>query len=366
MVTPPAASPSPSPPNASARIPSLDGLRGVAIALVLIGHFSYGLKFLPPTVLGLLGNGKLGVNVFFVLSGYLIYSLSAREVRETGAFSWRNFYLRRVLRIFPCFYLFIVVLLVLKSLGLVQLAGSTLASAATFTLNYAHLWIREAASPDYHVVGHYWTLALEEQFYLTWPLLMLLFVRGRLLPVLVGVIVLAPVSRIVCYYLMPESRGQLGMMFHTAFDSIAAGVLLGEMLAAERPRQILLRLAGNGLLVAGAIVFVFLISPLVGGRLRGTYTATIGPTLDLACLTVIITAAVHFPGTLLHRFLNWGPLAFVGVISYSLYVWNNLFLYDHGWTVQSPPWNLACVFGLAILSHYFVEKPFLQLKKKLR
>ncbi|MBS0661212.1 MAG: acyltransferase [Verrucomicrobia bacterium] len=346
------------------RIPSLDGLRGISILLVLCGHASYGLTWIPQPILAYAGNGRLGVMVFFLLSGYLIYSLSVREVLATGRFDWRAFYLRRVLRIFPCFYVFILTVVVLRSLGLVDLSLSTLLSAATFTLNYGHLWAGSTPSPDYHVVAHYWTLALEEQFYLTWPVLMLLFLRRQLRSALVAVMLLAPVSRVACYYLMPESRGQLGMMFHTAFDLIAGGVLLGELLAGGRPREILLRLARQGWLVAGAIVFVLVLSPMLFQRWHGSYAITVGATLDMACLALIITAAVHYPGTLLHRLLNWRPLAFVGTISYSLYVWNNLFLYEHGWRVQQMPWNLLCLFALAIASHYLVERPFLRLKPK--
>jgi peptidoglycan/LPS O-acetylase OafA/YrhL len=215
------------------------------------------------------------------------------------------------------------------------------------------------------VIGHYWTLALEEQFYLTWPVLMLLFARRRLLPVLAVIMLLAPILRVACYFLTPGSRGQIAMMFHTGFDAIAAGVLLGELLRRPSAKAWLENLAANRWVLGTAILFPVVISPLLVNHFRGAYEITIGKSLELACLVIVVTAAVSFPGTLLFRFLNWRPLVFVGILSYSLYVWNNLFLYSAGhWRVNSLPFNFLCVLGMALASHYLVERPFLQLKDR--
>lgn len=361
----PVGNPPPAVPAPSSRIPSLDGLRGIAILCVLLGHGSYSLSLLPGPFFTFAGNGALGVSIFFVLSGFLIYNLSVREFQKTGGFSWKQFYLRRVLRIFPCFYLFIAVILVLKTMGKLTLTWPMIIGAGTFSQNYVHLWSNLSGPSDYFVIGHYWTLALEEQFYLTWPVLMLLFARKKLLPVLVVIMVLAPFLRIACYFLTPGSRGQIAMMFHTGFDSIAAGVLLGELLQRARPRAWLTALAANRLVILGAILFVVFISPLLAAHFRGSYEITIGKSLVLACLCVIITSAVSFPGTLLYQFLNWRPLVFIGVLSYSLYVWNNLFLYSDGhWRINSFPFNFICLVGMALASHYCVERPFLRLKDR--
>jgi peptidoglycan/LPS O-acetylase OafA/YrhL len=348
------------------RIPSLDGLRGIAILTVVIGHGSYCLALLPAFIITFAGNGQLGVSIFFVLSGFLIFNLSAREFQKTGEFNWKLFYFRRVLRIFPCFYFFIAVIVLLKCLGALNLTGEMIFGAATFSLNYLHLWYHWSSGSDYFVIGHYWTLALEEQFYLTWPVLMLLFVRRKLLAVLIVIMVLAPFLRVACYHWMPGSRGQIAMMFHTGFDSIAAGVLLGELLLRPQFKVWLQKIAASRLLLCGAILFPLIISPLLAGHFRGAYSITIGKSLDLACICIVITAAVSFPGTLLFRFLNWRPLVFIGVLSYSLYVWNNFFLNSGGhWLVNRFPLNFLCAFGMALASHYLVERPFLKLKDHL-
>jgi peptidoglycan/LPS O-acetylase OafA/YrhL len=148
------------------------------------------------------GNGALGVSIFFLLSGFLIYSLSSREYQKTQEFDWKQFYIRRVLRIFPCFYFYVFVILALAHLGRITVTDRTIVSAATFTLNYHHLWDRWPVGLDYPVIGHYWTLALEEQFYLMWPLLMLLLVRRKLVAVLTGLIVVAPLIGIVSFNLL--------------------------------------------------------------------------------------------------------------------------------------------------------------------
>jgi peptidoglycan/LPS O-acetylase OafA/YrhL len=348
------------------RIPGLDGLRGIAILLVVIGHGSYALSVIPGTVLTFFGNGHLGVNIFFVLSGFLIFSLSAREFQKTGAFNWKLFYLRRVLRIFPCFYFFVAVLLLLNCLGVVDLTWQMILGAGTFSINYLHLWYHWGHGTDYFVIGHYWSLALEEQFYLTWPLLMLLFARRKLIPVLAVIMLLAPLIRVACYHWTPNSRGQIDMMFHTGFDSIAAGVLLGELLLRPNFKAWLEKIAGNRLILAAAIIFPLFISPVLNEHFRGAYSLPVGKSLELVCICIVITAAVSFPETLLFRFLNWQPLVFVGVLSYSLYVWNNLFLNSGGhWLVNRFPFNFLCAGGMALASHYLVEKPFLKLKDRL-
>jgi peptidoglycan/LPS O-acetylase OafA/YrhL len=348
------------------RIPSLDGLRGVAILMVLIGHVAHSLPSQFAPLLRFAGNGKLGVKIFFVLSGFLIYSLSIREVEKTGVFNWRQFYLRRVLRIFPCFYLYLAVVLYMVAVGMISLSWQMIVSAATFSLNYRPIWDHSVGTHDYDAIGHYWTLALEEQFYLTWPLLMVLFMKRKLLHLLVFVMILAPFIRVVSYFLMPAFRGEIGMMFHTGFDSIAAGVLLGELLKRELFRKYLERLASGRWVVLGVVFFLVFISPILSDNFRGGYDIIFGASLDLIALSILITAAVSFSGSSLFRLLNWRPLVYVGVLSYSLYVWNNLFLLGGGRWYNVFPYNFAALAVMALLSHYLVEKPFLRLKRHIQ
>lgn len=344
------------------RIPSLDGLRGIAILMVLIAHSEKGLPSLYAPIFQFAGNGVLGVSIFFVLSGFLIYNLSIHEIENTGSFNWRQFYLRRALRIFPCFYLYIAALLGLMSVGVVALSWQMIVSAATFSLNYRHVWDHTGAGYNYEVIGHYWTLALEEQFYLTWPFLIVLFKKGKLIPVLWAIMILSPLIRAACYFAAPDSRGQIGMMFHTSFDFIAAGVLLGELLRKAPSKNRIESLASRQWIVWSALFFLVFISPVLTARFGGQYALTVGRFVELILLWIVIAAAVSFPQTLLFRLLNWRPLAYVGILSYSLYVWNNLFLLGGGQWYNNFPCNFLGVIVMALLSHYCVEKPFIRLK----
>jgi peptidoglycan/LPS O-acetylase OafA/YrhL len=351
----------------SRRIAGLDGLRGIAVLFVLMEHGAYSLFKLDWPVAPYIGNGALGVSIFFVLSGYLIYELSAREFDKTGAFNWKAFYLRRILRIFPCFYSYLIVVLVLTGLGLLVLTRPVLLSVATFSLNYRHLWDHTNELHNYYVIGHYWTLALEEQFYLTWPLLMFFLSRKRLLPLMVAVILLAPFIRVFCYFATPGSRAQIGMMFHTGFDSIAMGVCLGELLRRSNWKVRLQTLARNGWVIGSAIIFLALVSPWLSLHFKGTYSITIGKTLELACIAIIITAAVSSSAPRLAAILNWRPLAYIGVLSYSLYVWNPLFLNaETHWPINAFPWNFIGIFAAGAFSYYVIERPVLRLKERLR
>ena len=353
--------------NEPRRISGLDGLRGIAVLFVLLEHGCYSFLKLDWPVAPYIGNGALGVNIFFVLSGYLIYELSAREFEKTGAFNWKAFYLRRILRIFPCFYSYLAVVLILAGLGLLTLTRPVIFSVATFSLNYRHVWDHSSELYNYYVVGHYWTLALEEQFYLTWPLLMFLLPRKRLLPLMVAVIALAPFIRVFCYFFTPGSRAQIGMMFHTGFDSIAMGVLLGELCRRPQWKARLQTLARNPWVLAGSGIFLVLVSPWLVIHLKGNYSITIGKTLELMCIAIIIIAAASASSPRLSAVLNWRPLMFIGVLSYSLYVWNPLFLnMQTHWILNVFPLNFIGLFAAGAFSYYLIERPVLRLKERLR
>lgn len=349
----------------SGRIPSLDGLRGIAILMVILGHGYY--SFPLPSYLAILSNGRLGVKIFFVLSGFLIYNLTIKELRSTGSFDWRHFYLRRVLRIFPCFYFYFFAILALSFFGPYVLGWPMLLGAGTFTLNYRHLWDQWSPTPsDYPVIGQYWTLALEEQFYLFWPLLVHFICKGSLQSLLIIAILSAPIIRIITYFLMPDSRGQLLMMAHTGFDSIAVGVLLGELMVRTKSRQLLTSFATKPWLLYLSLIILCFISPAMAQRFGGTYSVTFGATIDLIAIASLILVAVKTEGTLLFRFLNWRPLMFIGTLSYSLYVWNPLFLYqDSPIPLNYAPWNFIFAFAASLLSHFAIERPFLRLKDRI-
>ena len=356
------------------RIASLDGLRAIAIVLVLIGHGSYSLPW--PTQNMFLENGRLGVRIFFVLSGFLIYTLSAREITRHGSFSVKHFYLRRIIRIFPAFYTYLILIAICSAVGYLDVSWSSLICAGTFTMNVESLWggwFSTAATGSgtlaTWVVLHYWTLAVEEQFYLSWPIVIWLRSRNWLWGVLWCIMILGPVSRVLMHVTYPSLRSSIDFLL--SYDSIAGGVLLGmcherwpafkSMLSSpiQKWRHQLAVLACFGL-----IVFT---SPLLNAQFREFYRVPIRQSLEIGVIMLLITLLIQPQQSWYFKFLNHPAITTLGVISYSLYLYNMLFLDEsrQDWMTQSPQ-NFGFLFAAAIVSYHMIEKPFFHLRRYAR
>ncbi|NNU33630.1 acyltransferase [Mucilaginibacter sp. S1162] len=142
-------------------IPSLDGLRGVSIIMVVVSHLTLSSNYFYTMIF----NGPLGVNIFFVISGFLITSLCLKEKLLTGTISLKDFYIRRVLRIFPVAYLYIAVVFILDHFFHLQIAWFQYLAALFYIMNFSYF----RAHGDTVQLGHYWSLSIEEQFYIIFP-----------------------------------------------------------------------------------------------------------------------------------------------------------------------------------------------------
>jgi peptidoglycan/LPS O-acetylase OafA/YrhL len=327
-------------------------LRAVSILLVLCSHL-YGTAGFPPMPRWVGSFGEFGVRVFFVISGYLITTLLLAEHAKTGTISLRGFYVRRVYRIFPAFYAFIAVVAALAAAGVLELMPGDLLHAVTFTMNHhAHrAWW----------VGHLWSLSVEEQFYLIWPTLLLAAgLRGGL-KVAAATVVLAPVARVAIFRLLPQAREGVGEVFPTICDSIAVGCLLagGRSYLSGQPRY--LRMLQSPLAMFLPVA-AFLVHQLY--RYPSVYLP-VGHTAVNVALALYIDRVVRFPGGLDGRLLNTAPMELVGKLSYSLYLWQQLFLNRAS---PSPlcafPLNVALAAAAAALSYYGVEQTFLNLRAR--
>jgi peptidoglycan/LPS O-acetylase OafA/YrhL len=275
------------------RIAPLDGLRGIAILMVLLGHGFYSLPSAIQPLVAPFSSGKTGVLIFFVLSGFLIHLVSTKEMeRSGGGFSLARFYFRRVLRIFPAFYFYLLVVSALVLLGLVKIPGSLVAIAASFLSNYV-VFFPITESTDYFVLGHYWTLALEEQFYLTWPLLIFLLRREWLIPFLLSVMAAMPVLRVLSYYAFPSLRGQLEMMFHTAMDGIAMGVLLGEMNRASKWFASFKKFSSRSSVLLAAGIWILVVSPFLAEKFGNGYSITVGKLVTMIAISILVLGAFN-------------------------------------------------------------------------
>ncbi|ACB76035.1 acyltransferase family protein [Opitutus terrae] len=344
------------------RIDTLDGLRGIAILLVLAGHTVANLQplgWLETPWIRALANPGGGVRLFFVLSGYLITHLLLQEQAATGSIGLLQFYRRRALRIWPAFYAYLLTLVLLALWFPTGLNVGTFTAAATFTWNYASFWAVPPPEGTWNL-GHLWTLALEQQFYLLWPLALIVFPR-RALWIAVALVIWCPLARVGTYYLFPAQRGLLAMMFHTGIDSLMAGCAAALLLQSAAWRERLLRC---GRLAGSAALWLLVLSPLAALHVRG-FGVSAGFTLDAAAAALLIAWMHRAPPAWAQALLGRGPLRMLGLISYSLYLWQQLFLSPDGWLAQGrllAP--LLAALAAAVLSYRLVEKPLLGLKDR--
>jgi peptidoglycan/LPS O-acetylase OafA/YrhL len=337
------------------RLPSLDGWRGIAILMVIIGHeIMYRIQsgLLPQTsLLSFFAWHVYGVQAFFVISGFIITWLLIKEENTYGRISLKGFYLRRFLRIVPPLFAYLFILFLLAHLFPHKIISKIVWFKAIFFLtnfmSFGFSWN----------TLHLWSLAIEEQYYLFWPVIF----RIRKLSVLIAVlfICIAPILRVIEY----RHPGSIGIYsFFIRSDSIFIGALFAlynNKIKAMRNTIIeWLILAATVLCVLAEKTHVFIFSSL-----------TIPFCISFFSLSVVILIKWSMvEGTLLYRFLNNRPLVWIGKISYGLYLWQQLF-YPYsvlGTCIATRfPFNFICMFLCAFLSYQFIEKPVLKLRKKI-
>lgn len=341
----------------SGRIPYLDGLRAFSIATVVLGHSKDFIPFFKTKAaipVDAVADGRFGVRVFFVLSGFLITTLLLNEIEKTGRISITGFYERRIARIFPAFYTYLLTLLVLSMFHVIGMNWQDMVTAVTYTWNYGSLW-GVPSGPTGEVLGHLWTISLEEQFYLFWPACLIFAGTRRARGVAIACVSIFPLLRIASYFLIPSTRGQLIMMFHTGADTILWGAIAAFACqggALERMRDTKYRAAVPWL----CALAVFVIRPILEFKIRGA-AVIISPTLESICIVLFIFWLLSGEGGFLRRGLDSWPMVQLGLISYSLYLWQQLFTMCDKLYFLSLPVRLLCALTVAILSYRFIEIP---------
>lgn len=327
--------------------PGLDGLRGVAILLVLAGHAA-----LP----GFPEGGLVGTSLFFVLSGFLITSLLLDEARDSGRISVRRFYWRRGLRLLPAFLTLVVVVSVYTVLA--GRSGEALRNGA-FAISYAANW---PLSQGAYIgpLSHSWSLAIEEQFYLAWPLLLVGALRLRLSMRWIAALLLvaATSSAVVAVLLVGagEPTARLAFGSDTRAQALLIGCLLAVAVSAGWWRRF------SRFAVAGAIVALVLATiGFSGGQL-----IPIALPMIAAASAILVGAALGLAGR--GSALTSPPLVGIGRISYGLYLWHYPIMWELGGALSEmplllrAPLLLALSFAAALISYRVIEAPFLRLK----
>jgi len=342
------------------RIPSLDGLRAISISLVVVGHWAE-LTY-HSDVAGAFAN--LGVRIFFIISGYLITTLLLKEHAKTSTIGLREFYVRRAYRILPAAFAFMLpVFLIFWH----DLRWYHMAAAALYVTNFdfTHPWF----------LGHLWSLSVEEQFYFLWPGVLKRWF-GHRVAILAGVIAFAPAYRVACHFL--GMHGRADETFPAVADILAIGCLLAVVEHATRvptsraecAREIGHPAAGMGhpAVFLSAIQSRWALLMILPVALVPIYVGLLHFHIT-ALLLLVLWPLMHFSiaGLLWHvvqqpyRILNVEPVVWLGKISYSLYLWQQLFIFGQ----HARPWyGVFFAVGLASASYYLVEQPMLRLRER--
>jgi peptidoglycan/LPS O-acetylase OafA/YrhL len=351
------------------RVQELTGLRAIAVTMVVVGHAQRMLAggytgFLMP--LRLFSDGSLGVRVFFVLSGFLITNILLAELKSTGGIRLFPFYVKRALRIWPAFYTYLAAIVVLSIAGWTDIDRRQVVYAALHIWNYSAL-LGMAADTALHpdgawYLGHFWTLALEEQFYWLWPPLLFYIWRRNSQRLLVFLIFFVPLIRVATYFVAPHLRGQLSMMFHTGIDPILIGCFVA--LNKDRLNTWISSWPGGTLIPTCMVLVLFFLMPIAGSRLGGFWNATYGTTFEAALVGMVIVALYFQSDFWCARLLRTRPFVFVGTISFSLYLWQQLFANVNLPIAHAFPLGILEALGAATFSCFFIEAPFLRLKER--
>lgn len=310
------------------RIAALDGWRGIAILLVLIDHV---VGIFRKDILGpWSASGQHGVTIFFVLSGFLI---TTKLMERPGEFG--KFYIRRFFRLLPVTWAFLLFLVILGKL----LNRPTLGAFETLS---CVLFFRNFIAPNPGYTAHFWSLSIEEQFYLVWPaVLFLCGNRKARFVALAGALACSAYRSLTwkSYVGMGAAQTQVRA------DALLIGCLLALLVAEPAFRAIIARWS-NFLAVPAAGVLLFCMA----------HYQPLPPLVESVAIAVLLGASTLHPGQRMASVLSFAPLRWLGRVSYSVYVWNFIFF-----MMSSDGWEGVAMMGLmwffALSSYYFIELP---------
>jgi peptidoglycan/LPS O-acetylase OafA/YrhL len=334
------------------RIPALDGWRALSILLVICGHL-VNYRYLSGEKSPLAGYlAVLGVKVFFVISGFLIARLALNEEAATGTLSMTGFYRRRIFRILPAYFVYLATVLALSLVGWIAQAPAGVAWATLFVCNAPALdcgWF----------AGHTWSLAYEEQFYLLFPLIFLLTPRARKARLFTSVHAFLAVTPVITLLVLPNTpEWSAYRVIASHFGCISAGV----MFAHHHDRLAALSKHHHAVSAAAALCVLGCIAVGSGHfghlsyQIRIAIEALVLP-LSIAWLILRTTVDQGF----VTAALDWPPLRYVGKISFSLYLWQQLFTASPS---ISSPLSVLWLLPAAVFSYHLIEQPMVRLGRR--
>jgi peptidoglycan/LPS O-acetylase OafA/YrhL len=344
-------------------IPSLDGIRAVAVLIVFIGHSATAPLIWP---------GNVGVTIFFFLSGYLITTLLRREWGKTGRISLSKFYLRRALRILPPAYITIAIAVILGATGV--LAATTtvwgvLAEGLNLTNYYLIFFGRDGLPPETSML---WSLAVEEHFYLIFPAILIVLLRKRLTRITIGRILLVACGVGLLWRIALTLGGASFFHLYTGTDTRFDGLLAGAAMALlwnpttgdSFPFRIDQKVIARVLVPVAVVV-------MVGSALiqKDAIRLSVVDTVQYVCLIPIFWFVITQPTSWVGRILNYRVVAHIGVLSFSIYLLHRLAV---ALVAPLSPINpvrdivaLALTIAAAEVMYRLVEDPLAKVRRRL-
>jgi peptidoglycan/LPS O-acetylase OafA/YrhL len=341
--------------------PALDGLRGLAIVMVLLSHMPN---------LGLNG-GFYGVDLFFVLSGFLITSLLLEEWRATGGISLKAFYARRALRLLPVLVVVLIVVVALSAWKDPAADAAAMRKSALITLFYSTNWFKAYDALPNEVLSPAWSLSIEEQFYLLWPLLLVTLLRlGASRRATAGVVITLLLGSAAARAALwgPDDPAVHRIFFgsDTRADGLLSGVLAALLMewgagpASPRAERVLNWTAH---------LFLFFLVLFMRGwpfdrwLLQGGFLA-----MNLASAALVV-CLVSSPWPGLRVLFGCAPLVWIGRVSYGIYLWHIVVFWMLGRLGLDLKWGywpaaVGVTFALAAFSYHLLERPVLRLKRR--
>lgn len=370
----PSVVPEPAPAFRLGYRPELDGIRAIAILAVLLRHAP-----IAGWRRGALWGGWIGVDIFFVLSGFLITTLLLQEYRQDSGISLQRFYARRALRLAPALVVMLVIWCGYSWMGFTEPEARRTCWQAVVTIFYMTNWVKAFCIFPMDQLSPMWTLAVEEQFYLVWPVVLVILLRlgarsQTLIVVLATGAVLSAILRIWLYADGPCNLERLYCGSDTRADTLLIGCILSVLalsgtLDRVKPYRKLLGAAA----VFSTVVLVFVGSLVPESRWPLYFGAF---TLVAMATAVVLAWLLCHPESRVAKVLSSFPLVWIGRRSYGIYLWHSPVAVAVSTPLtfmivgEEPHWAitlgmyLLCAFIVAAISFRYVEQPVLELKRR--
>ncbi|MCG2673210.1 acyltransferase family protein [Bradyrhizobium sp. GCM10023182] len=334
-------------------IPTLNGWRAIAISFVVFAH-SFPSWATDSEKVSLIGT--FGVRIFFALSGFLITTLLLAEERDAGRIELRSFYVRRFFRIMPAAIAVVACVAGLSIADVLKISPRRLVDTLFFFANYS-------SAPSAYEVAHFWSLAIEEHFYFVWPgLLVLVPLLERRLLVGIAIAFLIATWRAIAwkYQITTEDPAKFWGRTDIQVDAIVWGAVVALASVNRRIAPALTKSWVRAFVLlalpASAFAYVFV---------ENWKWHLVSYQVFVICMPVLIcqtSRGVSFVASA----LECGLIRWLGAISYSLYLWQQIFLtHNQDWTLRVFPLNIVSAFVCALLSYYFIERPFIRFGRDL-